>query len=112
MDDEGLVGEAVDPGGSAGLCLEVSEGEWETGGVWTGPREDDPPVPATSLGVRRAKPQLTITVPSSENLSHMQVSLASPPPLLHSSVESRFSVCPFFVFFFIFSVSYRHFSLF
>lgn len=73
VDYEGLVGEAVDPGGAVGLCLEGNEGEWETGGVWVGPREEESPATTSSLGARRAKPQLTITVPSSENLSLLQV---------------------------------------
>lgn len=75
VDYDGHGGETVDPGGSACFGMDGSEGEWELGGVWIGPREEEvPPAmpsPTTSLGVRRAKPQLTITVPSSEDLSHM-----------------------------------------
>lgn len=76
MDYDGHGGETVDPGGPASFGMDGSEGEWELGGVWVGPREEEvsPSLssPTTSLGVRRAKPQLTITVPSSEDLSHMQ----------------------------------------
>lgn len=76
MDYDGQGGESVDPGALACYGMDGSEGEWEVGGVWVGPREEEipPPLPnpPTSLGVRRSKPQLTITVPSSEDLSHMQ----------------------------------------
>lgn len=75
MDYDGPAGETVDPGGPACFAMDGSEGEWEVGGVWMGPQEEEVPAmpsPTTSLGVRRAKPQLTITVPSSEDLSHVQ----------------------------------------
>ena len=89
MDYDGQAGETVDPGGST--CFDGSEGEWEVGGVWVGPQEEEVPAlpsPTTSLGVRRAKPQLTITVPSSEDLSHVQQVGSS------SNAKRRFSSSP------------------
>ncbi|KAG7169287.1 hypothetical protein Hamer_G022249, partial [Homarus americanus] len=84
VDYEGVAGDVVVEAGS--------EGEWEAGGVWTGPREEgDSPVTATtSLGVRRAKPQLTITVPSSVGGGGSGgVSGGDRPRQLHRSPESR-----------------------
>ncbi|CAL4136005.1 unnamed protein product, partial [Meganyctiphanes norvegica] len=59
--------EPMDPGGN------VEDVDSDIGGVWIGPRDEDvSPASTVSLGVRRAKPQLTITVPSSEDISMMQ----------------------------------------
>nr|XP_045596433.1 uncharacterized protein LOC123757090 [Procambarus clarkii] len=99
VDYDGVPAEVGEVGVSGGV--EGSEGEWETGGVWTGPREtggvwtgpqEESPVTTTvtSLGVRRAKPQLTITVPSSEDLTHLHgggVGDRARPP--HRSPEQR-----------------------
>ncbi|XP_045138539.1 uncharacterized protein LOC123520364 isoform X3 [Portunus trituberculatus] len=83
VDYDGQARETVDPGGPTCFATDGSEGEWEVGGVWVGPREEEVPAlpsPTTSLGVRRAKPQLTITVPSSEDLSHVQQVREKPRP--------------------------------
>ena len=75
VDYDGQAGEPVDSGGLSCFAMDASDVDWEIGGVWVGPPEDEVPTmpsPTTSLGVRRSKPQLTITVPSSEDLSLVQ----------------------------------------
>ncbi|XP_064109139.1 LOW QUALITY PROTEIN: uncharacterized protein LOC135217304 [Macrobrachium nipponense] len=67
VDYEGVTSDVLEaPGGMDG-----QEAAWDTpAGVWMGP--EPPHITSGNLGARRAKPQLTITVPSSENLSLLQ----------------------------------------
>ncbi|XP_068202573.1 microtubule-associated protein futsch-like isoform X2 [Palaemon carinicauda] len=67
VDYEGVTSDVLDPTGG----MEGQDMDWETtGNVWIGPEQTQ--ITSTNLGVRRSKPQLTITVPSSENLSLLQ----------------------------------------
>ncbi|KAK7076937.1 hypothetical protein SK128_021468 [Halocaridina rubra] len=74
---------------------EPGDMDWETGtGQWTGAEQHNLSATNNSLGVRRSKPQLTITVPSSEDLSLLQETRESPRPPQRSPEATRLKASP------------------